>query len=79
MSGSHIALALALAISFGVAKPTLSPLREVPLSKSDILIADNANGQGSAKMGNGSASDTPSGQTSNEEAKSDKMTGSGTK
>jgi hypothetical protein len=35
MSGTHTALAIAIAVSFGVIRPTLSPLREVPLSKSD--------------------------------------------
>ncbi len=49
MSRTHIALAVALAVSFGVTKPTTSPIREVPLSKSDILIAENASGQGSAR------------------------------
>ena len=56
MSRTHIALAIALAVSLGVTKPTLSPIREVPLSKSDILVADNTSDQGSAKMGKGSAS-----------------------
>jgi hypothetical protein len=72
-------LAIAIAVSFGVIRPTLSPLREVPLSKSDILIVDNTNEQGSAKMGNGSASDNPNGQSVDEMSKSDKMTGSATK
>ena len=46
MTRTHIALAVALAVSFGVIRPTLSPIREVPLSKSDILIADNTSEQG---------------------------------
>ena len=74
MSRTHIALALA--VSFGVTKPTLSPIKEVPLSKSDILVADNTGDQGSAKMGKGSASDNPNGQAVNEAGKSDKMNGS---
>ena len=79
MSRTHIALAIALAVSFGVTKPTLSPIREVPLSKSDILVADNTTDQGSAKMGKGSASDNPNGQAVNEAGKSDKMNGSSPK
>lgn len=79
MSRTHIALAIALAVSFGVTKPTLSPIREVPLSKSDILIADNTRDQGSAKMGKGSASDNSNGQAVNEAGKSDKMKGSSPK
>jgi hypothetical protein len=79
MSRTHIALAIALAVSFGVTKPTISPIREVPLSKSDILVAGNTNDQGSAKMGKGSASDNPNGQAVNEAGKSDKMNGSSPK
>lgn len=79
MTRTHIALAVALAVSFGVIRPTLSPIREVPLSKSDILIADNTSEQGSAKMGNGSSSNDANGQAVNEGSKSDKMTGSSTK
>jgi hypothetical protein len=75
MSRTHIALAIALAVSFGVMKPTISPVREVPLSKSDILVADNTRGQGSAKMGQGSTSSS----AVNEASKSDKMTGSSSK
>lgn len=79
MSRTHIALAIALAVWFGVMKPTISPVREVPLSKSDILVADNTSGQGSAKMGQGSASSSANGQAVNEAGKSDKMTGSSSK
>lgn len=74
MSRTHIALAIALAVSFGVMKPTISPVREVPLSKS-VLVADNTSGQGSAKMGQGSTSSS----AVNEASKSDKMTGSSSK
>ena len=74
MSRTHIALALA--VSFGVTKPTLSPIKEVPLSKSDILVAGNTSDQGPAKMGKGSALDNPNGQAVNEAGKSDKMNGS---
>ena len=76
MSRTHFALALALAVSFGVVKPTLSPIREVPLSKSDILLADDKSGQVSAKMRQGSASSSQESQTPNRGAKSDKMSGS---
>jgi len=76
MSQTHIAFALALAVSFGVVKPTLSPIKEVPLSNSDILIADNASGHGSAKMGLGSAYSNQNGQSPNEAANSGKMSGS---
>ena len=79
MSRTHIALAIALAVSFGVMKPTISPIREVPLSKSDILVANNTSEQGSAKMGKGSASDNQNSQAVNEAGKSDKMSGSSTK
>jgi hypothetical protein len=76
MSRAHIALALALAVTFGVTKPTLSPLREVPLSKSDILLADNTSGQESAKMGQGAASSGQESQAPGGGTKSDKMSGS---
>ena len=79
MSPTHTALAVAIAVSFGVIRPTLSPIKEVPLSKSDILIVDNSSEQGSAKIGNGSASDDPNGQSVNEASKSGKMSGSATK
>ncbi len=79
MSRTHVALAVAIAVSFGVIRPTLSPIGEVPLSKSDILIVDNSSGQGSAKMGSGTASNNSNGPSLNEASKSDKMTGSATK
>jgi hypothetical protein len=78
MSATHTALAVAIAVSLGIIKPTLSPIREEPLAKSDILIVDNSE-QGSAKIGNGSASDNSSGQSVNEASKSDKMSGSASK
>jgi hypothetical protein len=78
MPRTYLALAVALAVSFGVVKPTMSPIREVPLSKSDILLADNTSEQGSTTMGKGS-SDNSSGQVVNEATKSDKTTGSSTK
>jgi hypothetical protein len=79
MSRTHIAVAVALAVSFGVIRPTLSPIREVPLSKSDILVADNTSEQSSAKMGNASSFNKANGQAVGEGTKSDKMTSPSTK
>lgn len=58
MTQSKVVFALAAAVSFGIIQPANTPTeREVPLSKSDIVIADKGEttgGEGSTKMGGGS-------------------------
>ncbi len=71
MTQSKLALAMAIALSLGLmnSSPTPNP-REIPLSKSDIVIAAGETGatsnEGSAKMGDGSSSNTATGQDSGE-------------
>jgi hypothetical protein len=65
MTQPKLALATALALSLGLMNPSLTPtVREIPLSKSDIVIAagetGTTSGEDSAKMGEGS--NTASGQ-----------------
>jgi hypothetical protein len=58
MTQLKVVFALAAAVSFGIIQPANTPTeREVPLSKSDIVIADKGEttgGEGSTKMGEGS-------------------------
>jgi hypothetical protein len=78
-----IMLSAAIALSLGIVSPRLTPLdNQTPLSKSDIVIAANdaastpaATGtQDSAKMTKAPDSKNNNGQTTNTQAKSDKMT-----
>ena len=41
---SHVTLAIAIAVSLGIVRPDAPPTREIPLSKSDIVIAADDHG-----------------------------------
>jgi hypothetical protein len=44
MTRSHVTLAIAVAVSLGIVRPDATPTREIPLSKSDIIIAADETG-----------------------------------
>jgi hypothetical protein len=81
---NSIVLATAAAFSLGIVSPTPTPIdKQPPLSKSDILIAANDDDasttaptgtQSSAKKNKAPESKSNDDQTSNTQAKSDKMT-----
>jgi hypothetical protein len=81
---NSIMLLAAVALSLGIVSPKLTPLdTQPPLSKSDIVIAADEDAastpaatgtQDSAKVTKAPDSQNNSGQTTNTQAKSDKMT-----
>jgi hypothetical protein len=76
MTQPKLALATALALSLGLMNSSPTPTaREIPLSKSDIVIAagetGTTSGEDSAKMGEGSGSNTATGQDTGEMLMSD--------
>jgi hypothetical protein len=84
MTQSKLALATAIALSLGLINSSPTPaLREIPLSKSDIVIAggetETTSGEDSTKMGQGSGSNTASGQDSGDKTASEKITAPATK
>jgi hypothetical protein len=84
MTQPKLALATALALSLGLMNSSLTPtVREIPLSKSDIVIAagetGTTSGEDLAKMGAGHGSNTAGGQNSGGETASEKITAPETK
>ena len=61
MTQSKLTLALAMALSLGLIHSSPTPVKETPLSKSDIVIAQVTRGQDSAKIGESSGTKTGSG------------------
>jgi hypothetical protein len=77
MTQPKLALATALALSLGLMNSSLTPtVREIPLSKSDIVIAagetGTTSGKDSAKTGAGAGSNTAGGQESGDKITSEK-------
>ena len=71
---SKLTFAIAMALSLGLIHPSPTPVKETPLSKSDVIIAEDTSGQDSARMGESSGTKTGSdGQASEGKTGSEKM------
>lgn len=71
---SKLTFAIAMALSLGLIHSSPTPVKETPLSKSDIVIAEDTSGQDSARMGESSGTKTGSdGQASEGKTGSEKM------
>jgi hypothetical protein len=65
---------MAAALSLGLMNSSPTPvMREMPLSKSDIVIAQDTSGQGSAKMGESSGTKSGSSNENSDKSDSEKM------
>jgi hypothetical protein len=77
MTQSQLTLAIAVTLSLGLINSSPTPvMREMPLSKSDIVIAaQDTSGQDSVKMGESSGTQSgTAGQSSESKTGSEKMT-----
>ena len=77
MTQSQLTLAIAVTLSLGLINSSPTPvMREMPLSKSDIVIAaQDTSGQDSVKMAESSGTQSgPPGQSSESKTGSEKMT-----